>query len=122
MNENIPLLSTDPKPKKNPAPRWFLTAGIFVLSWILSSLNICAEFEERMSGSEFVIGEPSPYTVFSSIEFSYENKPATQRLRDETAKACEPVYRLQKDLEKSDLKALDDFFASIELFEKQKGS
>ncbi len=119
MNENTLPLTINSPAKRRPL-RWAALAGIFAASWFLATAIICFEIEEHVGGSEFLIGDPSPRTIFSSLEFSYENKAATQALREQTGKASLPVYRINAEVQESIVKSLNDFFTAVDSYEKQK--
>ncbi|MSR77953.1 MAG: HDIG domain-containing protein [Candidatus Omnitrophica bacterium] len=118
MNEKIPLPITDLQ--KRNFLGWAGIAALFGGSCLLAAALICFEPEDRVVGNEFMIGDPSPRTVFSSLEFTYENNKATERFREQAEKSSEPIYRIHADLQASTLKSLDGFFEAVNSFEKAK--
>ncbi|MBN1688276.1 MAG: HDIG domain-containing protein [Candidatus Omnitrophica bacterium] len=79
-------------PPKESRLFWLGRAGIFLFSFLLVTGVVILERHEGMMSHEFIIGEPAPRTLFSPFELTYEDKTATEFLRDEAREAVLPVY------------------------------
>lgn len=114
MSEKFPPPPAKERARKEKAVRWAVRALLFLFASLLTTMVIRFERKVTTSNSDFAVGEPSPRTLFSSIEMRYENKKATQMLREEASLAVAPVYR-GDPVKETELKAeLEKFFATFE--------
>lgn len=86
---------TQKKARIQEALAWTGRLSLFFLSSLLAAAIMHFEMKEKVESREFVVDEPAPRTVFSSLELDYENKKLTQELREKASRAVFPVYRLQ---------------------------
>lgn len=97
---------------QKPKTIHFLSAlGIFLISGILSTCILFFDFQDNFKGEEFIVGEPAPRTIFSSLSLTYENRSATQHLREEAAKSVSPVFRISEEWSKKTRQDLQNFFS-----------
>ncbi len=115
MNENSQP-STDKKSRPFPWLNWLGIGGLFLASWIASTALLWINFDERLVAEEFIVGEPSPRTVYAGFELEYPNLKATQDLKEHSVKSVLPVYRIQSDLEKEAFRLFNRFFMMVENF------
>lgn len=89
----------------------FFASGILMLGILLFQLPTGLE------GQGYLIGEPSPRTLFSPFEVTYVNEPATQALRDQKAAEILRVYEIEAAPQKEARQKLEQL---VKFFEKAR--
>ncbi|HXV27640.1 MAG TPA: HDIG domain-containing protein [bacterium] len=109
------------KEKRSPRETVLLTqAGIFLLSFLLASFIIIFDREPMMRGHEFVIGEPSPRTLFSPFELNFVDEKATALLREQKSREVPLVFRSNPQVLKQTRSQVEVLFSALYQIKKKK--
>ena len=93
--------------------RWFFRIMTFVASAVLVALMITAQYDRDIAGSEFIVGEPAPRSIFSPFDISYEDEIETAKLRLQAESEVPPVFTSDPSVSKEISEKVDEFFESF---------
>ncbi len=75
----------------SPRQRFYISLT-FLISGILMTGILLFQMPSGMETGEYLVGEPSPRTIFAPFELSYTNEKLTQAVREKKAAEVMPVY------------------------------
>ena len=114
MREKFPPPPIKKETFKEIVAFWSLRASLFIFVALLCVFVIRFERQGQLHDKEFAVGEPAPRTLFASVEMVYENKKATQILREQAGLTVVPVYRIDAAATAAQIQGLETFFASLQ--------
>jgi putative nucleotidyltransferase with HDIG domain len=93
---------------------WTFRVAIFLLAAIAATAISIYEYQLDVSSHDYVVGEPSPRTLFSPLSINYIDSVATERIKKERTDAVYPIYRIDPIVNEKILKKVDTFFTNIQ--------
>lgn len=120
MNENNPPSSVSRKNRSKALWRPLAAASLFAFSAVFTAALLALDFSPRLSGDEFVVGDPAPRSIYSAYEITYPDQKATQDLEERTARSVASVYRIRPSAEPEALRLYEETFQAAEAYWTQK--
>ena len=94
---------------------------VLMLLMVLAVSLIVMIIPENDADIHFVAGQYSPYTLFSKLDFSGEDKLKTRALREQVASQAPYYFKIQPEASAQITEHFQDFFAETRKRGKQRG-
>ena len=102
--------TTIPDRLKSTKLAWAGRAALFFGAFVVVTLVLVAERGPALSGNEYMIGEPSPRTLFSPFKINYVDEKTTEGLRQQKRQNISPIFKVNPSAEKEMTAKIDQFF------------
>lgn len=99
---------------QNALITWVFRISIFLFSAIAATAISNYEYRLNVSGDDYLVGEPSPRTLFSPLSITYIDSVATEQIKKERTDEIYPIFRIDPSVNQNILKKVDTFFTKLQ--------